>query len=152
MPIEPKFTRADVKNRYDAFIEAIVRRQIERMQYLGEMCITHARTIPPEVGFHDVTGNLRASMGYMVFVNGIAVRDNYPGGSAEGVARGRELAKKIGSTYTSGIVLVVTAGMNYAVAVESRGRDVLTSAEVMAKQELPRMIEELKRNINNAVR
>jgi hypothetical protein len=62
----------------------------------------------------------------------------------DGVQEGASLAKRVGAKYSKGIVLVVTAGMNYAVAVESRGQDVLTSAEILAERELPRMLESLK--------
>ena len=41
--------------------------------------------------------------------------------------------------------------MSYAIYVESSGRDVLASAEMLAKRELPKMVEELKNNINKAL-
>ena len=68
-----------------------------------------------------------------------------------GTNQGRSLAIKVGSQFGKGICLVVVAGMNYALAVESRGRDVLTSTEVFAKQELPKMLAQLKQNINSAI-
>jgi len=43
------------------------------------------------------------------------------------------------------------AGMNYAIYLEAKGRDVLTSAEQLAQQELPRMLSELVSNINKAL-
>jgi hypothetical protein len=70
---------------------------------------------------------------------------------SEGVKTGQNLAKKWGAKYKNGVSLVVTAGMNYAIHLESKGRDVLTSAELMAKQELPVMVAELKKNINQAL-
>ena len=63
--------------------------------------------------------------------------------------KGEALAKSIGKD-KQGICLIVTAGMNYAVYLEAKGRDVLTSAEVLAKQELPRMLNELLANISKA--
>lgn len=153
MGITPTFTQADVSKRFDKFIEVIEKRQIERLQYLGEMCVTHARSIPASVGFMDQTGNLRSSIGYMVFRDGSAIHGNYEPvkGGIIGAVIGENLARKIGARYKQGICLVVTAGMNYALHVEARGRDVLTSAESMAKQELPKMLDELKRNINTAL-
>jgi len=71
---------------------------------------------------------------------------------AEGVATGRMIAEKIGDRYQGkGLVLVVVAGMNYAIYLEAKGRDVLTSAEQLAQQELPRMLSELVSNINKAL-
>lgn len=150
MGIEPKFKMSDVKARFDAFINVVEKRQIERLQYLGELCVTHARELPPEIGFNDQTGNLRGSIGYVVFNNGVAIHEGYEG-TATGAAAGKALALKVAAKYKQGIALVVTAGMNYALAVESKGKDVLTSAESFAKQELPKMLNELKKNINQAM-
>lgn len=150
MGITANFTEADVKARIDKFLRVIEKRIIQRLQYLGEQCVTHAKSIPASVGFNDQTGNLRSSIGYMVFKNGIAVHENYSGFD-EGSSAGKALAEKVGSKHTMGYSLVVTAGMNYAVYVEAKGRDVLTSAEILAKQELPVMLAALKSNINKAL-
>lgn len=152
MALTAKFTESDVKNRFNKVLDVIVKRQIARLQELGEMCVIRAREIPAEIGFTDQTGNLRSSIGYMVFNNGIAVHDNYVQTltGTEGLKNGKMLAEKIGSKFKNGVSLVVTAGMNYAIYLESNGRDVLTSAELLAKQELPRMVAELKNNINKA--
>jgi len=153
MGLEPKFTQADIKARMNKFVQVIEKRQIQRLQYLGEMCVKKAREIPAEVGFMDQTGNLRSSIGYMVFKDGVAVHEGYTvtktGG--EGRIKGETLAKKVGARYTQGVSLVVTAGMDYAIYVEAKGRDVLTSAELFAKQELPKMLNELKQNINKSL-
>lgn len=153
MPIDAKFSQEDVKRRVDKFIEVIIKRQIQRMQMLGEMCITHAREVPPEIGFTDQTGNLRSSEGYVVFLDGVAVHENYEQfkQGTEGMMVGKNLANKVGAKYKNGVSLVVTAGMSYAVHLEAKGRDVLASAEVLAKKELPKMLQELKKNINKAL-
>ena len=134
----------DVQKRFDAFLAEIEKAQIEALQELGEMCVTHARSVPKEQGFEDQTGNLRSSIGYMVFVDGVAIHSFYEQvkEGAAGVKAGEELAKKIGEEQ-KGVCLVVTAGMNYAMYLEAKGRDVLTSAEHLAERELPRMLEEL---------
>jgi hypothetical protein len=153
MGLEPKFTQADVKARMNKFVQVIEKRQIQRLQYLGEMCVKKAREIPAEVGFTDQTGNLRSSIGYMVFKDGVAVHQGYTvtNGGNEGRIQGETLAKKVGAKYKQGISLVVTAGMDYALYVEANGRDVLTSAEMLARQELPKMLNELKQNINKSL-
>ncbi len=89
----------------------------------------------PERGFHDQTGNLRSSIGYVVVKDGKPVNVSFgavKGGHA-GVNEGQRLALQVGSRQTDGYALVVVAGMNYAVHVESKGRDVLTSAEKYAE-------------------
>lgn len=152
MGIKPKFTQQDVSKRFAAFLNVIVKKQIERLQYLGKMCVEHARLIPADVGFTDQTGNLRSSIGYVVFCDGVAIHENFAQakeGNA-GTQEGLKLAKRVGSKYPEGVVLVVTAGMNYALYVESKGRDVLTSAEHLAQQELPKMLQKLVSDIQKA--
>jgi hypothetical protein len=151
MGITPNFTRGDVQKRFDAFLDQIVKQQIKRLQMLGEMCVNHARSIPKEQGFEDQTGNLRSSIGYMVFVDGVAVHSFYKQvkEGATGIKAGEALANKIGQDQP-GVCLVVTAGMNYALYLEAKGRNVLTGAEHIVERELPRMLENLIAYIQRA--
>lgn len=151
MGIETKFKRADVEKRFNAFLDQIEKQQIKRAQMLGEMCVNHARSIPADQGFQDQTGNLRSSIGYMVFVDGVAVHSMFEQvkEGSEGAKIGEALARKVGQNQ-KGVCLIVTAGMNYALYVESKGRDVITSAEHLAQRELPRMLEKLVSNIKRA--
>lgn len=162
MGIKPQFTRDYIRKRIDAYLKEIENVQIEALADLGEKCATHARELPPEIGFHDRTGALRSSIGYSVFKDGVAVRSwfeqvdgtNNDGGSltggAEGVQKGKSLAEEIGKE-TKGIVLVVVAGMEYAAALEAggawklksrRGYDVLASAELLAQRKLPGILSD----------
>ena len=143
MPITAKFNMDDVRKRIYAFRDKIEREEIIRLQKIGEKCVIHAHNVAPDVGFEDQTGNLRSSIGYMVFNNGIAIHTGYDQvNGSEGAKNGEELARKVGEQ-TKGICLVVTAGMEYAVYVEAKGRDVITSAEMMAERELPEELEKL---------
>ncbi|WGU68275.1 HK97 gp10 family phage protein [Capnocytophaga canimorsus] len=159
MAIKPNFTQDDIRKRFNAFLEEVEHQQIEALKELGERCMAHARSVPSSSGFQDQTGNLRSSIGYVVFKNGVAIHEGYEAitgtnskgetlNGTEGVTSGRKLAESVGNK-TQGICLVVTAGMNYASYVEAKGRDVITSAEILAERELPRMLEELKDNIRN---
>lgn len=149
----------DVRSRLDAFLDVVQRKQIERLQRIGEMCIQYARDTHPN-DWEDQTGNLRSSVGYMVFVDGVAVHNSpfeqvapqqaVNGVSYDGSQRGMALCKRIGNQ-THGISLVCVAGMNYAVYVESNGRDVLTGAEHLAERELPKQLAALIDNINKAI-
>lgn len=150
MGIKPKFTQQDVSKRFAAFLDIVARKQIKSLQKLGEECVMHAKSIPEDIGFKDQTGNLRHSIGYMVFKDGIAIHEGYSQDGGKGAEVGRNLAQRVGSKYPEGVVLVVTAGMNYALYVESKGRDVLTSAEHLAQQELPKMLQKLVSNIQKA--
>lgn len=153
MGIKPRFKQADVRKRLDQFMGVIQNRIISRMQYLGEMCVTHARQVPAETGFRDQTGNLRSSIGYMVFHNGKSLSENYKqvAGGTLGIERGKALAREVAGKFPKGFLLVVTAGMDYAIHLESKGRDVLASAENLAEREWPRMREELTRNVAKAM-
>ncbi len=141
MGIEAKFTRSDVKKAYDNFVDGVKKQQIKRLQYLGEICLNEARM---NGNYQDQTGNLRSSIGYTVFVDGVAVHSMFEQTKegSQGVRAGEVLANRVGKG-TTGVCLVVTAGMDYALYVESKGYNVLSSAEHLAERELPRMLENL---------
>lgn len=153
MGIRPNFTRDDVQKRLDAFLEMVEKKQIARLQKLGEMCLIEART---NKGYMMQTGALLSSTGYMIFVDGVALHTQFDAASGaesnaaqQGIKAGSGLAEAVGKE-TKGIALVVVAGMNYASYVEAKGYNVLSSAEHLAQRELPRMLEKLISNIKEA--
>ena len=117
------------------------------MQALGEECVNEART---HKTYTVQTGALSSSTGYFVFLDGVAVHENFEAvlGNTEGVKVGQNLAHKVAQNYKNGVLLVVVAGMNYAIHLEAKGYNVLTSAELYAKKEMPAIVEKLKRAIN----
>jgi len=148
MGITPKFTRRDMDVLFKERLQRIDQAITLALCVLGEKCVNHARDLDPIAGFGDVTGNLRSSIGYVVYRNGSPVKTDFKLKSgATGYSVGQSLATEIAAKYPKGYVLVVVAGMNYAVYVESKGRDVLTSAEKLAETELPKMLRQLKDNI-----
>lgn len=153
MGITPKFTRRDMDVLFKERLQRIDKAITLALCVLGEKCVNHARDLDPIAGFGDVTGNLRSSIGYVVYRNGSPVKTDFKlksgpkGSGATGYSVGQSLATEIAAKYPKGYVLVVVAGMNYAVYVESKGRDVLTSAEKLAETELPKMLRQLKDNI-----
>lgn len=153
MAIKPNFTKDDVRKRFDAFLNEIEKKQIARLQRLGEMCLVEART---NKGYMMQTGALLSSTGYEVFVDGVAIHSKFDAASGAesnaaetGIKSGQSIAESIGKG-TNGIALVVVAGMNYAAYVEAKGYNVLSSAEHLAERELPRMLEKLISNIKRA--
>lgn len=153
MAIKPNFTKDDVRKRFDAFLNEIEKKQIARLQRLGEMCLVEART---NKGYMMQTGALLSSTGYEVFVDGVAIHSQFDAASGAesnaaeiGIKSGQSIAETIGKG-TKGIALVVVAGMNYAAYVEAKGYNVLSSAEHIAERELPRMLEKLISNIKRA--
>ncbi|MCM1296200.1 MAG: hypothetical protein NC311_11720 [Muribaculaceae bacterium] len=134
-------------------MEEVKKKQIARLQKLGEMCLIEARN---NKGYMMQTGALLSSTGYMIFVDGVALHTQFDAASGaesnaaqEGIKAGESLADKVGKE-TKGVALVVVAGMNYAMYVEAKGYNVLTSAEHLAERELPRMLEKLVSNIKAA--
>lgn len=152
MGIKANFSIEDIRAKANRFLAAVDAETIDALKYLGEMCVKHAKEVPMGSGYQDQTGNLRSSTGYALFRNGELIFDSYKQvkQGSEGVKVGKELANSIGKT-KRGLALVVTAGMNYAACVEARGKDVLAGAENVAKQELPRMLEELKGDIGGVI-
>lgn len=153
MAIKPNFTKDDVRKRFDAFLNEIEKKQIARLQRLGEMCLVEAMT---NKGYMMQTGALLSSTGYEVFVDGVAIHSQFDAASGAesnaaetGIKSGQSIAETIGKG-TKGIALVVVAGMNYAAYVEAKGYNVLSSAEHLAERELPRMLEKLISNIKRA--
>ena len=57
-------------------------------------------------------------------------------GETEGIKYARQLAPEI----SNGIALIVSAGMEYAVYVEARGLNVLSSAELLAESLTPQLL------------
>lgn len=151
MGIKAQFTQEQLKRRFDAFLAMVKKKQIARMQRLGEMCLIEARN---NKGYMMQTGALLSSTGYMIFVDGVALHSQFDAASGaesnaaqNGIKAGQALAEKVGKN-TKGVALVVVAGMNYAAYVEAKGYNVLSSAEHLAQRELPRMLEEFVQTIN----
>lgn len=114
---------------------------------VGLQCITEARS---NGNYMDHTENLRSSIGFAIVVDGKIVEslfadqiDDGKAKSPEGIAQSKQTVRNVAATKTSGIYLIVAAGMNYAIYVEGRGYNVLTSAELLAERVIPQMLEEL---------
>lgn len=129
---------------------------VKRFQYVGEEAVNIART---RGSYKDQTGNLRSSIGYVLAQDGkIITRSSFeavqvthmkPDGTTttsvgkKGSKTGLALAKEVVGQYPTGLVLVVVAGMEYAAAVASKGRDVLDSAVLRAETLLPQLLKQL---------
>ena len=132
-------------------IDAYTERCLERAKQaiigvfedVGLQCITEARD---NGSYIDQTGNLRSSIGYAVVVDGRITSMQISEQVKDGVAgKGEATAflSRLASEHKTGICLIVVAGMNYAVYVEGRGKNVLTSAKLLADRLVPQMLEQL---------
>lgn len=102
-----------------------------RFEELGERCVRHARD---NAGYTDRTGNLKNSIGYAVIKDGKVVRRAYIS------ALNEKALNKVIKDNPKGVVLVVLAGMKYAVYVEAKGYNVLSATEIYARD----IVEKLK--------
>ena len=101
--------------------------------------------------WYDQTGNLRSSVGYVIAHNKNIIQYstfNQMMQGSEGVKTGKDLAEELAKRYSNNYVLIVVAGMNYAEFVEAMdNKDVLASTELWAREQVPLMLEKLKRQI-----
>ena len=143
MPIKLKTPLSEFDVYIDRKIENARQAIIDRLCYIGSLCINEAR----EHGdYNNPTGNLRSSIGYVVVVDGQvyekAIVEMTKNGT-EGRKEAEAFLSRLASEHKTGICLIVVAGMNYAVYVEGRGKNVLTSAKLLADRLVPQMLEQL---------
>lgn len=155
MGIKANFSMAEVSAQLGEWENTIVDKMVQALGMLGAKCVNHARKIPKDIGFEDQTGNLRSSIGFKIFVGGNPVKENYQKvkNGDEGMANGKALADEVGERCGSKqIMLVVTAGMEYAIHVESLGRDVITSSELMAEQMFPEYVKKVDEMVRRQIK
>lgn len=136
------------QSKIDEAVRTALERQrqaiIYQLQYVGEQAVNEVRL---KGSYTDRTGNLRSSTGYVVVDNGKIVSSSSfeavtvnGGTGTEGAQKGRAFAEELASRYSSGLVLIVVAGMHYAKYVQRRGYDVLISGQILAEN----LIQQLK--------
>lgn len=131
--------------------ERVERLTIRALSKLGEQCVTKIRNRAGDKSWYDQTGNLRSSVGYVIAHNKNIIQYstfNQVMQGSEGVKTGKDLAEELAKRYSNNYVLIVVAGMNYAEFVEAMdNKDVLASTELWAREQVPLMLEKLKRQI-----
>lgn len=137
----PLFTEGQIDKDVDKFVDEIEDQVIKVFQYVGETFVNDARSIRT---YNDVTGNLRASIGYVVAVDTTTVGEDISGGDrprAVGISTAKSLTNRLKKG--KGIALIGVAGMHYSRDVEARGRDVITKSQIRAKALLRDLIKEI---------
>ena len=152
MGITANFNLDEIDEMFSNIIDEMDSQIIETFQHAGEIAISFARQ-PHAKDWHDQTHNLRSSIGYTIFRDGVAISGLFEAinGGEEGVAEGKRLAQSVGKD-TKGIALVVVAGMRYAIFVESKGYDVLTGAELEATKHVSDELKDMEANILKALK
>jgi len=144
--LTPRFDGKDVRKHLAIFGTEVMEATISVLTYVGESFVNSARNIAT---YHDQTGNLRSSIGYVIGIDGTIVKKNlsdarFKGVSTGGKERAVEIAKEILNENKKGYVLVGFAGMEYAAAVESKGFDVITNSVPAAGSLLKELKQYLK--------
>jgi len=131
----PKFTTKQLEAQLISWAAQNERKFIIALSYIGEEFVNKARSINT---YLDDTGNLRSSIGYVIAKNGRVIKRNYKqfGDGDKGVTDGLNLADKAAAEHPRGIIVIVTAGMNYALPLETMGLDVLTGSIPSERQVL----------------
>lgn len=156
-----KFGFDEVKKKLQNQTSNANDKKIERwLSYIGEDLCNDARTVTKghsSGGYDDQTGNLRSSIGYRIYKDGVKVKD---GGFANvttrntkgktvtgnGIKEAKAALDKYGLAYEipiQGWTLVIVAGMSYATYVESKGFNVLH----LTKEKMRIEIEGLKNKL-----
>lgn len=122
--------------------QRIERAVVMALQRAGEGFVADARSIDT---YKDQTKNLRSSIGYVILKNGQPIDSFFPGDQQEGKNAGKAAVAEIAGKYSTGYVLIVVAGMEYAAAVESKNYDVLTGSAPAAEAMLKKAMERIQR-------
>lgn len=139
MGIVPKFNLTQVEKMLKETAERLDASIIRALRFLGEECVNEARA---NGSYKDQTSNLRNSIGYAIIANGRLVDGEY-GNARDGLKQSRQIVNEVSTSYPAGYVLTVIAGMNYAVYVESKGYNVLTTAELHAETKVKEMLDKI---------
>ena len=114
-----------IKQIVNRFSEDFNEKTHQTLLYMGEQFINKARV---NGNYTDRTGNLRASIGYIILNDGRILNEVFEGDKQEGATQGQKIANEIAQQYTRGFILIGVAGMNYAASVEVKGYDVISGS------------------------
>jgi len=171
MPITRNFTSVDVANFINVKKEAYLKAVEDRFKIAGEQAVAYMRSLNT---FQDQTANLRNSEGFMIYRDGKPIMESYPNDAkhnirrrrrgeilssteirkraskGQGASAGKQLAKEVARQYApdEGFLLVVTAGMFYAVYVEAKGYDVITGGAKMTVKYIKKAMEDLNKKVS----
>jgi type IV secretory pathway VirB6-like protein len=106
---------------------------IDVLHAVGEQFIADARN---NGTYTDRTGNLRSSIGYIIYKDGKPFNDSFPGNKTDGIRTWPQVASGQAKVPQKGFALVVVAGMNYALYVEAKNYDVITGSSYDAAEKL----------------
>lgn len=132
MPIKPDFNFDDILKNQDAFIQMVEQTLFD---ILDRTLIEITNLAKSTNTYTDRTNNLRSSIGYVIYRDGVFVKSNFAtdgsgteGSGESGTSTGLREANEVAKDFSDGYVCVLVAGMDYAVYVESKGYDVVSGS------------------------
>lgn len=145
----PLFSGEDIEHWFDKFQDRAEEKILKLLQAGGEKFVEIARK---NGSYHDQTGNLRSSVGYVIAKDGDIIVANFEKSEkgtegVKGMSKGRQLATEVSLSYTGGYILVGVAGMDYAVSVEARGNEVVTGASIQCNEYLKEALQSVFKKI-----
>lgn len=155
--IEAKWSDSEIEKIVNEKMELINQAIIRRMSKIGEEAVNRARTVG---NYTDRTARLRNSIGYVLVANGRIVNQYFPNDakpnvkdpipSIGGAQTGKTFAESKAMEFTEGYVLIVVAGMEYALNVESKNYDVLSSTknhvQLTFEEQMQKLLENIKKS------
>lgn len=109
---------------------------LKALSKLGDEAVVRIRNRSAKESWIDHTGNLRSSIGFAVYEQGIKYMESAFAqvlSGSEGSARGKKVINDLAKEYSKVYALVVIAGMEYAGEVEAlESKDVLASTKIWA--------------------
>jgi hypothetical protein len=129
MPIKANFSDSYLKEIMNQFTGAVKDSISDAMKIA---CLKMVERAKQTNTYKDQTGNLRSSIGYILYHNGKEISRQFEivKDGEDGIRKGSALARDVASEYGKGFVAVVVAGMNYAAYVEAKGKDVITGSSL----------------------
>ena len=130
---------------FDKAVEHIMNCMKQALADLVKEADEMARNRGWDESFHDVTGNLRSSIGGAVIDNGkifFSTEFEQVLNGSTGSANGHRAVQNLASQYTDVIAMVMVAAMDYADIVEALdSKDVLETTRIWAESEVQKRLE-----------
>lgn len=109
---------------------------LKALSKLGDESVARIRNRSAKESWIDHTGNLRSSIGFAVYEQGVKFMESAFAqvlSGSDGSAKGKKMINDLAKEYSKVFALVVVAGMEYAGEVEAlESKDVLTSTRLWA--------------------
>lgn len=130
----------------DKILRCLERHLLEVLKQGAMECEVMLRNRTQDVSFHNITGNLRSSLGTAVYDHGKTYFQSQFSvimNGTEGSAKGKSMVSQLASQYADCVALVILAAEDYASDVEDRdSKDVISSVTIHSEQKVQGWIQQ----------